>query len=229
LSRGGCHNRWNSLVDCNHRDPITSRTCAPPPYLAATPDHAAALVGADARAQMLPGRPHMYSEVGPEGVDRFRMFPRYLAPLMACFAPVSDGFSPSLPLPLPLPLSLSPSLPLSLFLPPAPLSVSLSLSLPLSLPLCRSLSLSLSLSRARAPLAHRPHRLERGVPAAAAAPCHARDLQHARDLHHGQPPPRPGRAALCRPHHRRAGAGGACPGGGRRGLGLRAEQVSQRG
>jgi hypothetical protein len=27
LSRGGCHNRWRSLANCNHRDPITSRAC----------------------------------------------------------------------------------------------------------------------------------------------------------------------------------------------------------
>jgi hypothetical protein len=28
LSRGGCHNRWHSLANCDHRDSTTSRTCS---------------------------------------------------------------------------------------------------------------------------------------------------------------------------------------------------------
>jgi hypothetical protein len=27
LGRGGCHNRWHSLAGCDHRDPLTRRTC----------------------------------------------------------------------------------------------------------------------------------------------------------------------------------------------------------
>jgi hypothetical protein len=30
LSRGGCHTRWHSLANCNHRDSIASRTCSAP-------------------------------------------------------------------------------------------------------------------------------------------------------------------------------------------------------
>jgi hypothetical protein len=30
LGRGGCHNRWYSLADCDHRDSITRRTCSAP-------------------------------------------------------------------------------------------------------------------------------------------------------------------------------------------------------
>jgi hypothetical protein len=50
LSRGGCHNRWYSLANCDHRDSITRRTCT----AAARGTSPSPMAAAAARSEALP-------------------------------------------------------------------------------------------------------------------------------------------------------------------------------